>query len=67
MQTNNMTAVKVICHHCHTHLTGWKDEVGITKTQCSECGTITVSKPMSRRHVQIDVYMSRKAILTVKN
>ena len=55
MQTKNMIAVEVICHHCHTKTTGWKDADGVTKMQCTKCGTVTVSKPMSRRHVQIDV------------
>ena len=67
MQTKNMIAVEVICHHCHTNTTGWKDADGITKMQCTKCGTVTVSKPMSRRHVQIDVYMPKKAMLAVNN
>ncbi len=67
MQTKNMIAVEVICHHCHTKTTGWKDADGVTKMQCTKCGTVTVSKPMSRRHVQIDVYMPKKAMLVVNN
>ena len=67
MQTKNMIAVEVICHHCHAKTTGWKDADGVTKMQCKKCGTVTVSKPMSRRHVQIDVYMPKKAMLAVNN
>ncbi len=49
-------AVKVMCNNCF-HLTmGYSDETGTIKYQCSRCGTITVSRPMGRRHIRLDVY-----------
>lgn len=67
MKNNNLVAVDVICHSCHNKTIGWKNTDGITEMECSKCGTVTVSKPMSRRHVQIDVYMPKKQMLIVKN
>lgn len=48
--------VRVMCHNCHRETIGWQDGTGRTKVQCSICGTITVSKVMSRRHVQLDIF-----------
>lgn len=49
-------AIKVICNNCFQFTTGLRDETGTIKYQCSKCGTLTVSKVMGRRHIQLDVY-----------
>lgn len=48
--------VRVICTNCRSENVGWRDETGMTKVQCPKCGAVTVSKVMSRRHVQLDIY-----------
>lgn len=48
--------VKVLCLNCHSMINAWRDEEGLTKSKCPRCGTVTVSKVMSRRHVQYDVF-----------
>ncbi len=52
----NEKAVKVICNNCFQETLGLRDESGVIKFKCPKCGTLTVSKVMSRRHVQIDMY-----------
>ena len=66
MQSKEATKISAICHHCHNKVIGWTDVDGVTKTQCRRCGTVAVSKPMSRRHVHIDVYMPKKQYLFMK-
>lgn len=48
--------VRVICQNCHGPIVGWQDKEGVTRIQCPKCGAVTVSKLMSRRHVQMDIY-----------
>ena len=48
--------IRVICCNCHSETIGFQDETGMTRIQCKKCGTVTVSRVMSRRHVQLDVY-----------
>lgn len=48
--------VKVICNNCFRSEYGVRDATGLIKFQCPYCGTVSVSKAMSRRHVQIDIY-----------
>lgn len=55
--------VKMKCVHCGKDIKGYMDENGLIKMTCDRCGTITVSKQMSRRHVQIDVYGPPKQVL----
>ena len=53
---NSQTQKTIICNNCYTKLIGWQDSNGLTKVTCHVCGTVTVSKLMSRRHVQLDIY-----------
>lgn len=48
--------VKVICNNCFQQTIGLRDETGVIKYRCSKCGTVTISKVMSRRHIQFDMY-----------
>ena len=48
--------VEVVCNNCFRKTMGIRDETGRIKYKCSKCGTVTVSKVMGRRHVQIDMY-----------
>ena len=49
-------AIKVVCNNCFRITTGYRDENGVVKYQCTRCGATSVSKVMGRRHVQLDVY-----------
>ena len=52
------------CVNCGEDIMGWKDEKsGMVKMKCQRCGTGTVSRPMSRRHIQLDVYGPPKQVL----
>ena len=41
----------------------WKNETGMTRFVCPHCGTVTVSKEKSRRHIQIDMYAPKGEVL----
>lgn len=41
----------------------WKDETGMIRFLCPNCGTVTVSKEKSRRHIQIDMYAPKGEVL----
>ena len=58
MATRKMKAkaVRVICNNCFQQTIGFRDETGVVKYRCTRCGALTVSKVMSRRHVQYDMY-----------
>ena len=49
-------AVRVTCNNCFQQTIGFRDEAGVVKYRCTRCGALTVSKVMSRRHVQYDMY-----------
>ncbi len=49
-------AIKVVCNNCFEKIIGFRDETGLLKYQCPKCGTVTVSKVVGRRHIQLDVY-----------
>ena len=51
-----MKAVKVICNNCFQQTFGLRDETGMIKYRCAKCGTVTISKVMSRGHIQFDMY-----------
>ena len=44
------------CFNCNHQEIAWKDETGMIRFVCPHCGTITISKEKSRRHIQIDMY-----------
>lgn len=48
--------VSFVCLNCHKEIIGIRDVNGLTKVRCPHCGTVTVSRVMSRRHVTYDIY-----------
>lgn len=55
--------VKEVCHNCHLEITAWQDEKGMTKYQCPRCGAVSVSKPISRRQIQITVIAPKGQVI----
>ena len=56
MGNNRAKIVTFICLNCQNTISGIQDSEGRTKIKCAKCGTVTVSKVMSRRHIQLDIY-----------
>ena len=56
-------AVKFTCPNCKRDDVAWQGKDGMTRFQCPRCGTVTVAKPMSRRHVQLDIYAPKGQVL----
>lgn len=54
-QEDKAKPVEMICGNCYTRMIGLRIN-GITKVQCPRCGAVMVSKVMSRRHIQTDIY-----------
>ena len=54
-QDDKAMSVEIICGNCYTRMMGLRIN-GITKVQCPRCGAVMVSKVMSRRHIQTDIY-----------
>lgn len=48
--------IAMVCNNCFRQHIGIRDETGLIKFQCPRCGSVTVSRVMGRRHVQIDLY-----------
>jgi DNA-directed RNA polymerase subunit RPC12/RpoP len=48
--------IKWVCLNCRSIIVGFQGEDGLTRIKCPHCGTVTVSKLISRRHVQVDVF-----------
>lgn len=46
----------VVCNNCFYQTVHIIDENGVIKYQCPRCGSVTVSRILGRRHVQLDVY-----------
>lgn len=63
MQEYGCKSVEVECPNCHQKTVVWRDKDGKTKWICSRCKTMTVSKVMSRRHVQMDIYAPQGQVL----
>ena len=55
--------VSHICLNCEKRIIGIRGVNGITKVKCPNCGTVTVSEVMSRRHVSYDVYAPEGQVL----
>ena len=51
------------CFNCNHQEIAWKDETGMIRFVCPNCGTVTVSKEKSRRHIQIDMYAPKGEVL----
>lgn len=62
-----MKPVTVMCHNCQSQVVGWQDQSGLMRIQCPKCGTVTVSKVMSRRHIQLDIYAPKGQVLLEQN
>lgn len=61
------TPIHLVCLNCHHDLVGYSGENGQTKILCPCCGTLMVSKVISRRHVQVDVFAPQGEELLYKN
>ena len=58
-KTENTKAVPFVCLNCKTTNVGWQASDGLTRAKCEKCGAVTVSKVMSRRHMQFEVYVPK--------
>lgn len=58
-KTENTKAVPFVCLNCKTTNVGWQGSDGLTRAKCEKCGAVTVSKVMSRRHMQFEVYVPK--------
>ena len=58
-KTGNTKAVPFVCLNCKTTNVGWQGSDGLTRAKCEKCGAVTVSKVMSRRHMQFEVYVPK--------
>lgn len=47
--------VRAFCHNCRKDLNVYRDENGVSRSQCKHCGAVNISKIMSRRKVRIEV------------
>ena len=47
--------IVVKCFNCHHEQIAWLKDKKI-KMICERCGAVNVSKIMSRRHLQVDIY-----------
>ncbi len=56
-------AVPVICINCGKRVSGIRELNGVTKVKCPHCGTVMVSKAVSRRHIVCDVYAPEGQLL----
>ena len=63
-KTENTKAVPFVCLNCKTTNVGFQDTEGLTRVKCEKCGAVTVSKVMSRRHVQFEVYVPKGKLLS---
>lgn len=54
-QKDTAKPVDIMCNNCYMRTIGFRIN-GVTKVQCPRCGAVLVSKIMSRRHVQMDMY-----------
>ena len=59
----NDIVVALKCFNCNHQEIAWKDETGMIRFVCPHCGTITISKEKSRRHIQIDMYAPKGEVL----
>ena len=64
---DSYSPIKLVCLNCRHIIIGFQGEDGLTRIQCPHCGTVTVSKIVSRRHVQVDVFAPRGQELLQSN
>lgn len=63
MQNYGNKLIEQECPNCHQKIMVWRDEEGRAKWVCPKCKTATVSKVMSRRHIQMDIYAPQGQVL----
>lgn len=63
MQKYGCKSVEMECPNCHQKIIVWRDTEGKSKWVCPRCKTMTVSKVMSRRHVQMDIFAPEGEVL----
>lgn len=63
MQKFGNKPVEMECPNCHHKTVVWRDSEGRAKWVCPRCRATTVSKVMSRRHVQLDIYAPEGEVL----
>ena len=56
MEHEDCKPVEKECPNCHEKIIVWQDANGVCKWVCKRCGTMTVSKNITRRHIQMDIY-----------
>ena len=59
--------VDLYCVRCGNKLIGFQNKESKVKVRCDGCGINCVSQRKSRRHAQIDIYMSEGDPLTAEN
>ncbi len=47
--------VESVCLNCFEKVVGWTSDDGLIRIKCQRCGTVMVSKKISRTHIQVDV------------
>lgn len=63
MQKYGCKPVETECPNCHHKIIVWRDAEGKAKWVCPRCKTMTASKVMSRRHVQMDIFAPEGEVL----
>ena len=56
MEQADCKPVEKECPNCHKKIIVMQDADGVAKWVCPRCGTKTVSKLITRRHIQMDIY-----------
>lgn len=66
--SKDTTPVKFRCVNCNYESIGYQSEDGLIKFKCPRCGSVTISKMMTRRHIRLDVYApeGQVALNTIK-
>lgn len=52
----NWTEEKLYCVNCSSMIIGYKSKDGLVRMTCKFCGVKTVSKQISRRHYNLDIF-----------
>lgn len=63
MLNQGCKTVETECPNCHHRIIVWRDAEGKAKWVCPRCKAMTISKVMSRRHVQMDIFAPEGEVL----
>lgn len=63
MLNQGCKTVEAECPNCHHRIIVWRDAEGKAKWVCPRCKAKTVSKVISRRHVQMDIFAPEGEVL----